>query len=62
MQDVGVIVEEVNEASVVGISFEMRLLLRNEESKEGVALSCLFSDGGVGPDHLSSEAGDLEMV
>ena len=54
--------EEINEAAVAGVFFEVRLLLWNEESEEGVALSCLFSDGGVGLDHLSSEAGDLKMV
>ena len=62
MQDVGVVVEEVDEAAVVGVCFEMRLLLRDEKGEEGVALGRLFSDGGVGLDHLASEAGDLEMV
>ena len=62
MQDVGIVVEEIDEAAVVGVFFEVRLLLWDEETKEGVALSGLFSDGGVGLDHLSSEAGDLEMV
>jgi hypothetical protein len=55
-------VEEINKAAVAGVFFEVRLLLWNEESEEVVALSCLFSDGCVGLDHLSSDAGDLEMV
>jgi hypothetical protein len=62
VQDVGVVVEQIDKATVVGVLFEVRLLLWNKETKEGMALSSLFPDGGVGLDHLSSEAGDLEMV
>ena len=62
MQDAGVIVEKIDEAAVAGVFFEMRLLLWDEEIEECVALSCLFSNCGVGLDYLSSESGYLEMV
>ncbi len=62
MQHAWVVVEEIDEAAVVGVFFEVRLLLGNEESEEVVALSCLLSDGCVGLDHLASEARDLQVV
>jgi hypothetical protein len=62
MQDVGVVVDEIDEAAFTGVFFEMRLLLWDEEIEECVALSCLFSDCGVGLYHLSSEPGYLEMI
>ena len=62
VQDAGVIVQEIDEATVAGVFFEVRLLLRDEQTKESLALGCLLSDGGVGLDHLAGETGDLEMI
>ena len=62
VQNAGVIVEEVDKAAVASVFFEVRLLLGDKETKESVALRCLFSDRGVRLNHLSGEAGYLEMI
>ena len=50
--------DEIDEAAIVGIFFEVRLLLGNEQAEEWLAVS----DGGVGLDHLAGEASDLQVV
>ena len=58
MQDAGIVVQQIDEAAVVGVLLEVRLLLGNEQAEERLAVA----DGGVGLDHLAGEARDLQMV
>ncbi len=58
VEDARVIEEEVNETTVRGVGVEVGLLLRDEETKESVALA----DSGVSLNHFASETGYLEMI
>ena len=58
MQHAGIVVDEIDESTVSGVLFEVRLLLGSEHAKQDFAIT----DGGVCFDHFAGEAGDLQVI